>query len=91
MTCDLTLIAPLTKGDKEWCRLLHGQYEKFGLNVRREFVVPVKKNGIMFEGYQYNCPADAREFLVAHYGYLGKDSCYDKETGLYVKRPEKKE
>lgn len=43
----------------------------------------------MFQGYLYNCPADTEGYLKAHYGYLGKDSCYDKVSGLYQKRIEK--
>ena len=50
----------------------------------------MKENGIMFEGHQYNCPADTEVYLQSHYGYLGKDSCFDKETGLYKKREEEK-
>lgn len=44
----------------------------------KKYLVPVIPNGIIFEGYKYNCPANTEKYLEGNYGYIGTDAIYDK-------------
>lgn len=85
VTCDLTILAPV-RHDPSLVVLLHSNYLEFNLSVPTEYSLPVVKDGIVYEGLRYNCPANTELFLTAIYGYLGTDCRFDIQIGKYVKK-----
>ena len=84
VTCDITIIAPIA-GDDNHLIMLHMNYLQFELRVRREDLLPTIKDGILYEGYKYNCPAKTEDFLKSTYRYLGTNARFNSDTGKYIK------
>jgi hypothetical protein len=84
VTCDITVLAPVS-GDESQLIVMHSNNLKFDLRLRREDILPVIKDGIEYEEYKYNCPANTEAFLTSLYGYLGPNHRFDSTTGKYVK------
>jgi len=52
--------------------------------VNKSIIVPT--DTILIEEEVFDCPKHIEEFLRNNYNYLGKDSVYSAETGLYYKK-----
>ena len=44
-------------------------------------VIPITE--ILYENHYFNCPNKPKEYLEAHYGYIGENAIFNNEINKY--------
>lgn len=82
VTVDIQLYVPSDNGNVDFM-YTKNDLNKY-VNIKHDMIVPVKL--IEYEGYQFNCPNDPKEYLTAHYGYIGPNAVFNNKTRKYEPR-----
>lgn len=53
------------------------------VDLKEEYIIPTKT--IIYENIKYPCPNNIEKYLESHYGYLGNNAVFNKETQKYEK------
>jgi len=79
VTIDIQLYVPKDDGSVDY------KYTKNRLNefihIKHDMILPL--GTINYEGYSFKSPNNVKEYLIAHYGYIGPNAVFNNVTRKY--------